>query len=196
MALAGLVVFNEALSAEYSNWYMWKPSEYPVNITIQDKTKQLIISQKKKNEYEIKVNNLSYLFTSLKIDKSLLNAKFNGQDLEVSYKSILDKHTKNKFFTIFTKENTYEVVILNPLRSKENNEDFSKDDIIAPMHGLIKFKNIKESSKVKKGEVLLQLEAMKMEYSLTAPRNGTINKIYVKNGQQVTEKMKLLSMKK
>jgi biotin carboxyl carrier protein len=37
---------------------------------------------------------------------------------------------------------------------------------------------------------------MKMEYSLTAPRDGTINKIYVKNGQQVTEKMKLLSMKK
>ena len=196
LALAGLVVFNEALSAEYANWYMWKPSEYPVNITIQDKTKQLIISQKKKNEYEIKVNNLSYLFTSLKIDKSLLNAKFNGQNLEVSYKSILDKHTKNKFFTIFTKENTYEVVILNPLRSKKNNEDFSKDDIIAPMHGLIKFKNIKESSKVKKGEVLLQLEAMKMEYSLTAPRDGTINKIFVKNGQQVTEKMKLLSMKK
>jgi biotin carboxyl carrier protein len=37
---------------------------------------------------------------------------------------------------------------------------------------------------------------MKMEYSLNSPRDGVINKIYVKNGQQVTEKMKLLSLKK
>ena len=49
---------------------------------------------------------------------------------------------------------------------------------------------------LKKGDVLFNLEAMKMEYSLNSPRDGIINKIYVKNGQQVTEKMKLLSLKK
>ena len=64
------------------------------------------------------------------------------------------------------------------------------------MHGLIKFNKIRENSKVKKGDVLLNLEAMKMEYSLNSPRDGVIDKIYVKNGQQVTEKMKLLSLKK
>ena len=196
VALAGLVVFIETISRQQSNWYMWKPSEYPLNITIQDSIQQLKICQKNMNEYEIKVNNLKYLFTSVKIHKSSLKAKLNGQNLDINYKLIIDKHTNNKFFTIFVRDLTYEVIVLDSLRPRENNEEFSEDDIIAPMHGLIKFNKIRENSKVKKGDVLLNLEAMKMEYSLNSPRDGVINKIYVKNGQQVTEKMKLLSLKK
>jgi acetyl/propionyl-CoA carboxylase alpha subunit len=196
VALAGLVVFNETIFKQQSNWYMWKPSEYPLNITIQDRIQQLKICQRNMNEYEIKVNNLKYLFTSVKIHKSSLKAKLNGQNLDINYKLIIDKHTNNKFFTIFAKDITYEVIVLDSLRPRENNEEFSEDDIIAPMHGLIKFNKIRENSKVKKGDVLLNLEAMKMEYSLNSPRDGVINKIYVKNGQQVTEKMKLLSLKK
>jgi len=175
---------------------MWKPSEYPQDITIQDRIQQLKICQRNMNEYEIKINNLKYLFTSVKINKSSLKAKLNGQNLDINYKLIIDKHTNNKFFTIFAKDITYEVIVLDSLRPRENNEEFSEDDIIAPMHGLIKFNKIRENSKVKKGDVLLNLEAMKMEYSLNSPRDGVINKIYVKNGQQVTEKMKLLSLKK
>ena len=196
VALAGLVVFNETIFKQQSNWYMWKPSEYPLNITIQDRIQQLKICQRNMNEYEIKVNNLKYLFTSVKIHKSSLKAKLNSQNLDINYKLIIDKHTNNKFFTIFAKDITYEVIVLDSLRPRENNEEFSEDDIIAPMHGLIKFNKIRENSKVKKGDVLLNLEAMKMEYSLNSPRDGVINKIYVKNGQQVTEKMKLLSLKK
>ena len=196
IALAGLVVFNENISRQQSNWYMWKPSEYPQDITIQDRIQQLKICQRNMNEYEIKINNLKYLFTSVKINKSSLKAKLNGQNLDINYKLIIDKHTNNKFFTIFAKDITYEVIVLDSLRPRENNEEFSEDDIIAPMHGLIKFNKIRENSKVKKGDVLLNLEAMKMEYSLNSPRDGVINKIYVKNGQQVTEKMKLLSLKK
>ena len=196
VALAGLVVFNETISRQQSNWYMWKPSEYPQDITIQDRIQQLKICQRNMNEYEIKINNLKYLFTSVKINKSSLKAKLNGQNLDINYKLIIDKHTNNKFFTIFAKDITYEVIVLDSLRPRENNEEFSEDDIIAPMHGLIKFNKIRENSKVKKGDVLLNLEAMKMEYSLNSPRDGVINKIYVKNGQQVTEKMKLLSLKK
>ncbi len=196
VALAGLVVFNETIFKQQSNWYMWKPSEYPLNITIQDRIQQLKICQRNMNEYEIKVNNLKYLFTSVKIHKSSLKAKLNSQNLDINYKLIIDKHTNNKFFTIFAKDITYEVIVLDSLRLRENNEEFSEDDIIAPMHGLIKFNKIRENSKVKKGDVLLNLEAMKMEYSLNSPRDGVINKIYVKNGQQVTEKMKLLSLKK
>ena len=56
--------------------------------------------------------------------------------------------------------------------------------------------NPKPNIKVKKGDVLLSLEAMKMEYSLKSPRDGIIEKILIRNGQQVTEKMKLIILKK
>ena len=54
----------------------------------------------------------------------------------------------------------------------------------------------KPNSKVKKGDVLLSLEAMKMEYSIKSPRDGIIEKILIKDGQQVTEKMNLIILKK
>ena len=64
------------------------------------------------------------------------------------------------------------------------------------MHGIIKHNNLKPNIKVKKGDVLLSLEAMKMEYSIKSPRDGIIEKILIKDGQQVTEKMKLITLKK
>jgi len=63
------------------------------------------------------------------------------------------------------------------------------------MHGIIKIKKIKPNLDVKKGDVLLILEAMKMEFSLVAPRDGVIEKIFINDGQQVSEKMTLLSLK-
>ena len=71
-----------------------------------------------------------------------------------------------------------------------------EDSIFAPMHGIIKINNLKIKNRVKKGDVLLKLEAMKMEYSLIAPRDGIIKEIFCKNGEQVTENSKLLNLEK
>ena len=59
-----------------------------------------------------------------------------------------------------------------------------------------KINNLKIKNRVKKGDVLLKLEAMKMEYSLIAPRDGIIKEIFCKNGEQVTENSKLLNLEK
>ena len=64
------------------------------------------------------------------------------------------------------------------------------------MHGVIKINNLKVKNRVKKGDVLLKLEAMKMEYSLIAPRDGIIKEIFCKNGEQVTENSMLLNLQK
>ena len=100
-----------------------------------------------------------------------------------------------KIFTIFTEINTFEAQIFNPMVNTENQQRVSPDKIISPMHGIIKFKSIKKNLHVNKGEVLMLLEAMKMQYSLTSPRDGIIEKIYIKDGEQAIEGMELLSLK-
>jgi len=48
---------------------------------------------------------------------------------------------------------------------------------------------------VKKGDVLVIIEAMKMEHSILAPYSGKIIKINVKEGQQVDEGYTVVQMK-
>lgn len=65
------------------------------------------------------------------------------------------------------------------------------DRLIAPMPGLVKSVRAAAGDLVKKGQILLVLEAMKMEHTITAPHDGKIAEI-VKEGAQVKEKTALV----
>ncbi len=55
----------------------------------------------------------------------------------------------------------------------------------APMPGKVIKVNVAEGEKVEEGQILLVLEAMKMEHSLRAPHPGTVREIRVSAGDQV-----------
>ena len=56
------------------------------------------------------------------------------------------------------------------------------------MPGLIATLVASEGQTVKAGDVLMTLEAMKMETSITAPQAGTVKRLAVKAGTQVDAK--------
>ncbi|MBE3580503.1 MAG: biotin/lipoyl-binding protein [Thermoanaerobacteraceae bacterium] len=68
------------------------------------------------------------------------------------------------------------------------------DNITAPMPGNILSIQVKEGEHVKAGQVLLILEAMKMENEIVAPRDGTVKKICVTVGQSVNTGDHLISL--
>lgn len=55
----------------------------------------------------------------------------------------------------------------------------------APMPGKILKVNVNAGAAVKKGDVLLVLEAMKMENEIKAPKDGTITSVNVNKGDAV-----------
>ena len=65
------------------------------------------------------------------------------------------------------------------------------NQIKAPMPGMVLNVLVNEGTEVKKGDVLLVLEAMKMENMLKSPTDGVIKKIAVQKGNAV-EKNQLL----
>ena len=64
----------------------------------------------------------------------------------------------------------------------------------APMPGLVVALPVAEGETVKRGQVILILESMKMQNELKAPRDGTIGRIRVRPGETVEQKQTLLSM--
>jgi len=64
----------------------------------------------------------------------------------------------------------------------------------APMPGLVVTIPVEEGQAIKKGQVLLILESMKMQNELKSPRDGIMGRIRVKPGETVEQKQTLLSV--
>ena len=59
------------------------------------------------------------------------------------------------------------------------------EKVAAPMPGTIVSVNVSDGQAVKKGDVLVVLEAMKMENEIKAPKDGTITSVAVSKGESV-----------
>ena len=64
-------------------------------------------------------------------------------------------------------------------------ETEGKETIKAPMQGLIVDVKVKAGQKVKTGDEIVILEAMKMENPIVAPCDGTVSEIRVTKGDTV-----------
>ncbi len=64
----------------------------------------------------------------------------------------------------------------------------------APMPGLVVKVSVQDGNQVKKGDVLLILELMKMQNELKSPRDGKATRVQVKAGDSVEQRQILLSV--
>ncbi|MBN3036577.1 MAG: acetyl-CoA carboxylase biotin carboxylase subunit [Bacteroidales bacterium] len=67
--------------------------------------------------------------------------------------------------------------------------------ITSPMPGKVIKVNVSEGDTVKKGDVLIIVEAMKMENNITSPRDGVVEKIHVRTGDMVDGSRELAGLK-
>ena len=68
------------------------------------------------------------------------------------------------------------------------------EDVPAPLAGNIFKVNVQSGSQVEEGDVLLILEAMKMETEVRAARSGTVQDLHVKEGDSVVVGSPLMSL--
>jgi pyruvate carboxylase len=60
--------------------------------------------------------------------------------------------------------------------------------VAAPMPGVVSGVSVQAGQAVQAGDVLLSIEAMKMETALHADRSGTVAEVLVKGGDQIDAK--------
>ena len=76
--------------------------------------------------------------------------------------------------------------------SRYQNQSLSHGGVVSPMPGQVIAVNVKEGARVKSGDVLVVVEAMKMEHSITAPRAGVVKKLVCAVGDRVEEGVELV----
>lgn len=81
----------------------------------------------------------------------------------------------------------YNTLLTKKYQERKAYEEPNLNKIEAFISGTIRQVFVKDGAKVKEGDVLLSLEAMKMNNLIKAPANGVIKKVYVKEDEHVTK---------
>jgi biotin carboxyl carrier protein len=158
------------------------------------------------NNTEFEVEKNSQKNNSWFINKNEVELDFAGnKNLHVLYNNktynieLVDVNYQEKTFRIKVNGTIYDAELkdkmdfllqsmgLDTLNSKKINE------IKAPMPGMVIDIKVGEGSSVKKGDVLLVLEAMKMENNLKSPSDGVVKKISAVKGSAVEKNQLLIS---
>ncbi|GAA0179639.1 biotin/lipoyl-binding protein [Clostridium sediminicola] len=110
--------------------------------------------------------------------------KLNGKLYEVEVEEIFESEDSND----------------KPIETQKHRElsvasDVKSEDILAPLSGNILGIEVKNGQHVRAGEVLLILEAMKLENEVVAPKDGIIENIIIQKGTSVNVGDRLIVMK-
>jgi pyruvate carboxylase len=117
-----------------------------------------------------------------------------GKTLLVSYTAISEPDEEGKvtvFFELNGQPRPVRISDLSrtPLKPERPKADITNPaHIAAPMPGLVVTVSVKPGDKVRKGDVILSLEAMKMQTSVAAERDGVVKQVTVAAGTQVDAK--------
>jgi 3-methylcrotonyl-CoA carboxylase alpha subunit len=95
--------------------------------------------------------------------------------------------------TVFTHGAAFAVLLHDPLDG-EAEDATTADHVLSPMPGAVRAVLAAPGQLVGPGEALLVIEAMKMEYTLRAPRTGQVADVLVGVGDQVDQGAVLLNL--
>lgn len=101
----------------------------------------------------------------------------------------MDMESKNKqeFEDFTVEEFRYKTKLTEKYKNRKAYEIPNEKELKAFIPGTIQKVLLAAGSKVKEGDVILILEAMKMYNQITAPFDGKIKKILVKEGDRVSK---------
>ena len=105
------------------------------------------------------------------------------------------KEEKQDFQKFTLEGDTYKTLLSKKFLSRKNYVERDWGAIKSFIPGTIITVFVKEKQKVKAGEKLLVLEAMKMQNLILAPLKGVVKKIHVKAGERVANHQLLVEVK-
>jgi glutaconyl-CoA/methylmalonyl-CoA decarboxylase subunit gamma len=117
-------------------------------------------------DLKVKIDGKEYNVKVEELDSGKLKVYFDGETFEVETKSDIEKQL---------------------FEETEEQSSGGQGVVTAPLPGIVFSVDVKVGDKVKKGNKVISLMAMKMENEITASVNGKVKQIKVKKGDTVNK---------
>jgi len=134
--------------------------------------------ERRDNHYFITYDNSEYKVEAEETRPGQLKIKIGDRLI----KSVITEGEKEKF--VFVDGQVFRVKPVELTGSKKGKKK-EEGDLSSPISGKVVNIKVKNGDSVKKGDVLMVIEAMKMEYLIRAPYKGKVKNINFKENDQV-----------
>jgi geranyl-CoA carboxylase alpha subunit len=190
VAVAAILLFEarESQTVRGQSWSSTGAPSWPLRLTAGDAHQQVIVMVIGKDHYLIALG--SHMLEVSIEERQEGAVRFTASGMQQTARYVLHDgtvHLDINGLVAAIRETTLEP-------SAASRRDASSR-LVAPMNGAIISVAAKPGDIVARGQLIVVLEAMKMQHEITAERDGTIDKILVRPGDQVATRQVLVELK-
>jgi len=188
IAANGIVQQHDPYSPWHTcnGWRLNESSNHVVEFTDEHGTEHCVKVISNGSGFEFNFEGAHYVVDAVLID-DVLTTTINGHK-----SSLLIELTEHQI-SLFIKQDIHHFN-----RKVHDGSNFEADDntdkLVAPMNGTIVEVSTSAGAQVKKGDVLVIMEAMKMEYSIRAPFDGVVSEVFFASGDMVKDGEQLVDL--
>ncbi len=144
-----------------------------------------------REKFEVLIINSSECIKNIEVMILADGLSFLLQNQVIRIKNNFVKLKQNHFLLAiqngsFVTQNHYHADLIKPVKAKVINTVNSNGDLVSPISGKVISLLVKKGERVKEGDPLLTIEAMKMENRILSECDGTISEIKVVVGDSVS----------
>lgn len=140
-------------------------------------------------KYVLKITDKVYN-VDVDVNEDVADVSVNGNKYNVLIESVVDDNN-----TPIIKKATAEQPKSEPVVETKSSSG-AKEMITSPLPGNVLKIEVEPNAQVKRGDILIIIEAMKMENNILAPHDGIVEKVFVKAGDVVMLGDELVSLGK
>jgi 3-methylcrotonyl-CoA carboxylase alpha subunit len=141
----------------------------------------------------LKVGDITGVLGFARRDSAAVTVDFAGQRWDSNSYGL--PAAKGSEAHLFTPQGATKITALDPFLQQADNAA-ATGRLTAPMPGKVVSFAVKSGDTVKAGQTLAVMEAMKMEHTIAAPKDGTVAELLYAPGDQVAEGAELLTLAK
>jgi len=171
----------------------WRMTDPIITLEIDGKLVSAGLYLKDKAKQGFVLNGTAFNYQIITESQGRISIKINENILHLSYITDLQNN-----LWISCENSQYQISFPGLLKSYPetivtgNSSGIETGEIKSPLHGKVLEINVEKNQIIKKGDLMMIIEAMKSENRILSPRDAKVKKIVVNVGAQVTDKMPLI----
>jgi len=196
--LAGTLLSSQPLPGDEVHTNPWNAIGYwrqysHFRFSINGEAQEVILGSTIQGSIKFRWEDSDYEISNVHINQGKLQFLLNGKPAKAVYFRLPNDREVVEYQGIKYVFRRLDALPVNAERI-DISESFEHNDamIVSPMYGRIVKVNVGKKDEVKKGDVILTIDSMKIENNIIAPQNAKIKKVLVKPGEQVEVSKPLL----